>query len=564
MANQIQRQDPGATRNMLAAMFLSLAIYSGYTLWMGPPKPLPEDAAPVAAAPAVLPAPVAAPGIAPAPAPAALPPVRELPFEACGAVGTWTTDGGVLRRVALTTVEGPYPVTQVWQWAIGRLTGTMEGPWKPYGQGDRAAMALGPDAHALAVGAGALSGTSPRMEILESSTSSVTFRGVTSDGIEVVQKVVAGGDPCVIDAEFTWRNPGSVAYTGGLWVGLHDQVGKSATFSTDVLPIALIDDDMSHPKLKNLTEPELWEGPVSWFSLSDRFYGTFVVPRDPMAGQLWFDSRVFPSKVAGEDEVRQYGAHWVRSASLGPGESYTAPMRVYLGGLVAEKLAATDPSLERAIDYGWIAAFASPMLWALKLIHGYVGNWGLAIIALTILVKAALFPLISAGMRSSMKMAAVQPKMKEIREQYKDDPEEMNRRVMELFKESGANPVGGCLPLLAQIPVFSSLYSVLQWSTELYHADFLYLRDLSSPDPYSILPLATMALMYGQQRMMPMTNLDPAQAQVMKYMPIFFGMLFFTAPSGLGVYMVVNIALSIAQQWWIQQKFPMKPATAPA
>ena len=420
---RIDQSDPNATRRLFTAMALSLAIYSGYVWWKGPPKPVIDPAAPPVAA-----APVSAPEPTPAASLVALPPLRELPLQACDLSGTWTTEGGVLRQVALSKVEGPYPVTQLWQWVAGRFTGSKQGSWTPYGSGEKAAVALSSQAHALAVGAGPLTNSSPRMEILESSTGGVTFRGITAAGIEVTEKITSGGDPCVLNAEFSWKNTGDAPYSAGLWVGLHDILDKDATYGTHLFPVAYVTGALDYTKLANIIEnPEASEGPVSWFSISDRFFGTFVLPKDPTAGRLFFSSRQF--MVDGVGQV-QYGSHWVHSEPLGVGETYVEPMRVYMGALDKDVLGLVDPTLPKAINYSWMAAFATPMLWALKLIHGFVGNWGLAIIGLTIAVKAALFPLITTGMKSSMKMAAVQPQMTAIRAEFKDDPEEMNRRVM--------------------------------------------------------------------------------------------------------------------------------------
>ena len=162
------------------------------------------------------------------------------------------------------------------------------------------------------------------------------------------------------------------------------------------------------------------------------------------------------------------------------------------------------------------------------------------------------------------KMKVVQPLMNEIREKYKDQPEELNRRTMELFKEHQVNPLGGCLPMFIQMPVFLSLFYVLMYSADLYHTDFLYLQDLSSPDPTCILPAIVVVLMLVQQQFTPMGNMDPAQARMMKMMPLMFGVFWFMFPSGLVVYYFVNTVLSVLQQWWIRRTLSTPSPPVPA
>jgi len=213
------------------------------------------------------------------------------------------------------------------------------------------------------------------------------------------------------------------------------------------------------------------------------------------------------------------------------------------------------------VDFGWFAFFAKILLWLLKQFEALLGNWGLAIILLTFVVKLALFPLTQMSFKSSQAMQAIQPRLQEIREKYADSPEELNRQTIELFKTAGVNPVGGCLPMLLQMPIWIALYNVLLNSVELYQTKFLYLRDLTSPDPYGVLPLVVVVLMMVQQQMMPMGNMDPAQQRIMKYMPLLFGLFFFSSPSGLVVYIFVNMVLTILQQWLIKRTYGV--ATVP-
>jgi YidC/Oxa1 family membrane protein insertase len=185
----------------------------------------------------------------------------------------------------------------------------------------------------------------------------------------------------------------------------------------------------------------------------------------------------------------------------------------------------------------------------------------LSIIGLTLLVKGVFFPLTQMSFRSSQAMQAVQPKVLEIKAKYENDPEELNRQMIKLWRENGVNPAGGCIPMLVQLPVWLALYQVLLTSVDLYHTKFLYLDDLSAPDPYGVLPLMAVVLMVAQQQMMPVPNMDPTQAKILKIMPIAFGLLFFTFPSGLVVYIFVNTVLTMVQQWLIKRSFGARTAT---
>jgi YidC/Oxa1 family membrane protein insertase len=197
---------------------------------------------------------------------------------------------------------------------------------------------------------------------------------------------------------------------------------------------------------------------------------------------------------------------------------------------------------------------AKPIFWLMEQIHKLLNNWGWTIIVLTIMIKLAFFPLSAASYRSMAKMKLVTPKMTAIRERYKGDAQQMNAAMMELYKTEKINPLGGCLPVVVQIPVFIALYWVLLASVEMRHAPWLgWIQDLAAPDPWYILPVIMAASMFVQTKLNP-TPPDPIQAKVMMFMPIAFSVMFFFFPSGLVLYWVVNNLLSIAQQWVITQK----------
>ena len=203
------------------------------------------------------------------------------------------------------------------------------------------------------------------------------------------------------------------------------------------------------------------------------------------------------------------------------------------------------------VDYGWLTIIAQPMFWLLQWLHGVLGNWGLAIIALTVIIKGVFFPLSAASYRSMARMKKVTPRLTALRERYGNDRVKMNQAMMELYKEEKINPLGGCLPIVIQIPVFIALYWTLLASVEMRHAPFYgWITDLSAQDPYYILPIIMAISMFLQTKMNP-TPPDPIQAKMMTIMPIVFSIFFFFFPAGLVLYWVVNNILSIAQQWQI-------------
>ncbi|MGN8259154.1 membrane protein insertase YidC [Pseudomonas sp. SMSB3] len=227
---------------------------------------------------------------------------------------------------------------------------------------------------------------------------------------------------------------------------------------------------------------------------------------------------------------------------------------LYAGPKIQSKLKELSPGLELTVDYGFLWFIAQPIFWLLQHIHSLLGNWGWSIIVLTMLIKGLFFPLSAASYRSMARMRAVSPKLAALKERFGDDRQKMSQAMMELYKKEKINPLGGCLPILVQMPVFLSLYWVLLESVEMRQAPWiLWITDLSIKDPFFILPIIMGATMFIQQRLNP-TPPDPMQAKVMKMMPIIFTFFFLWFPAGLVLYWVVNNCLSIAQQWYITRR----------
>ncbi len=228
----------------------------------------------------------------------------------------------------------------------------------------------------------------------------------------------------------------------------------------------------------------------------------------------------------------------------------------YIGAKDHSTLRAIDPRLEAVVEYGWFTFIAKPMFAFLNFIHTYTGNWGWAIIIMTLLVRVVLFPLTYKSMISMNKLKDLAPKMRDIKERYKGDPQKMNSHMMELYKKHGANPMSGCLPIILQIPIFFAIYRVLLNAIELKAAPWAFwIHDLSLMDPYFILPILMGATMFAQQLITPMTIQDPTQAKIMKFLPLIFTFFFVAFPAGLTLYWFVNNLCSFVQQLVINKLF---------
>lgn len=237
--------------------------------------------------------------------------------------------------------------------------------------------------------------------------------------------------------------------------------------------------------------------------------------------------------------------------NLEPGAEGELKHRLYIGPKRQDRLKALAPGLDLTVDYGILWFIAKPLFWALDKLHTLVGNWGVAIILLTLFIKIAFYHLSAAGYRSMAKMRRVQPRLLALRERYANDKQRLNQAMMDLYKQEKINPLGGCLPIVVQIPVFIALYWVLLESVELRQAPlFLWIQDLSIPDPYFVLPLIMGVTMFIQQKLNP-TPVDPVQEKIMMSLPVVFTVFFAFFPAGLVLYWVVNNVLSIAQQWLI-------------
>ena len=258
--------------------------------------------------------------------------------------------------------------------------------------------------------------------------------------------------------------------------------------------------------------------------------------------------------------------------NVGPGQQATTTARLWIGPKLVDKIHAINaPGIDRVVDYSQfliLAMLGQGLFWVLNFLHGFIGNWGWSIIGLVILVKLALYPLSAAQYKSFAKMRKFQPRIQQLKERYGDDKQKFQVAMMELYKKEKINPMGGCLPILVQMPVFLALYWVLVETVELRQAPwFAWIQDLTARDPYFILPVLNMLVMWLTQKLTPAPGMDPMQQKMMQFMPLVFGVMMAFFPSGLVLYWVTNGALGLLQQWWMTKRHgesatPPKAATA--
>ena len=305
-------------------------------------------------------------------------------------------------------------------------------------------------------------------------------------------------------------------------------------------------------------------GDPAWIAMVQHYFASAWIPADKFARDIY----------AGKIDNGLYRIGMQTPLGVvAPGSVVVEKAQLFVGPQEEKVLETIAPGFELLKDYGYLTILAKPIFWLLEKIHGYVSNWGWSIILLTILIKLAFFPLSAASYKSMARMKEVQPRLMVMKEQFKGEPQKLNQAMMEMYRKEKINPLGGCLPVVIQIPVFIALYWVLLSSVELRGAPWiLWVHDLSLPDtsisdvlgltqffPIGILPIVMAISMFVQTKLNP-TPPDPIQAKVMMYMPIMFSIMFFFFPSGLVLYWVVNNLLSIAQQWQINQMFSKKTA----
>lgn len=355
-----------------------------------------------------------------------------------------------------------------------------------------------------------------------------------------------------IDVQHDITNLGGVAVTPSLYLQLtrdNGNVGDESSFYKTYTGPALYNDADHYHKVAfaDIAKHDAFAAKSAnngWLAMVQHYFLSAWIPSGTV--QRDFYTRAISDTLYTVGAILQVG-------EVAPGATVSQSSVLYVGPQDQGTLEKLAPGLDRVADYGWLDPIAKPLFWLLGYLYKILGNWGWAIVGLTILIKLAFYPLASAGFRSMARMKEVAPRIQSLKEKYGDDKQRMQMAMMELYKKEKINPVGGCLPILIPIPVFIALYWVLLGSVEMRNSPWvLWIHDLSSPDPWFILPAIMMVTSWVQFKLQP-TPPDPVQAKMMMIMPLVFGVMFFFFPSGLVLYYVLNNGLSMLQQWRINQ-----------
>jgi YidC/Oxa1 family membrane protein insertase len=393
----------------------------------------------------------------------------------------------------------------------------------------------------------------------DAKTLSIAFESPVKGGVKVVKTYTFTRGSYVINVDTKIENVGTAPVTPKLYMELvrDNTPVETPRFSHTFIGPAVYTDQHHFQKIdfsdidknKATFEPSADNG---WIAMVQHYFASAWIPQQGVKRDIY---------VQKIDQLYRVGVQ-MPVQTIAPGQSANVQARLFAGPEEERMLEGIAPGLELVKDYGMVTIIAKPLFWLLEKIHSYVGNWGWSIVLLTLLIKAVFFPLSAASYKSMARMKAITPRMQQLRERFKSDPQKMNAALMELYKTEKVNPFGGCLPVVVQIPVFISLYWVLLSSVEMRGAPWIgWIHDLSQQDPYFILPVLMAVSMFLQTKLNP-TPPDPVQAKMMMFMPIAFSVMFFFFPAGLVLYYVVNNVLSIAQQYYITRMMGAKKKAA--
>ena len=398
---------------------------------------------------------------------------------------------------------------------------------------------------------------------IQDAAQEITFAWESDEGVVVEKTYKFSPDSYLIELDVTIKNGSDRSIQDKLFIALKSAAPTDKRMYGFEGPSALINEKLEEVKIKDIAEKSTYTGKVTWIAVQDRYFMMSVIPDqvEEEAGMRLFLK---------EDDLLE--AQYLNPAGdIRPGTQHTYQYSLFFGPKSMNILKNAGHDLGKALNFGWFTVLAKPCVWLMNRLYSVIPNYGIAIIILTLLIKIVLWPLGSKSYKSMSEMKKIQPLMKEIREKHKSDKKKMNEEVMGLYRTYKINPLGGCLPMVVQLPVFFALYRMLYQSIELRHAPFfLWIDDLSAPDrlfhfnfsipfmepPYGI-PVLTIimgATMLLQQKMSPPMG-DPTQAKMMMFMPLIFTFIFINFSSGLVLYWLVNNILSISQQYYIQKKF---------
>lgn len=392
-----------------------------------------------------------------------------------------------------------------------------------------------------------------------SEASDIRFQYRTPTGLVVEKTYRFFPDSYLIDLTVSLYNGSEYVYQGSLGVGLRNTLSEDAGQIAFEGPSGFINGQLEQVDVDDIEEKNKYVGKVGWIAIEDRYFMSSLIPDDGFEGHMFLG---YSNNNIKNQIVREI-------SGLSPQGTDTMAAKLFIGPKSLSLLRSLNNGLDKAINFGWFDFLAKPCLWFMNFIYGFIPNYGIAIIILTIVTRAVFWPLAKKSYKSMGEMRKIQPLMQEVREKYKDDKARMNQEMMTLYKTYKINPMGGCLPMLIQMPVFFALYRMLYSAIELRHAPFFgWITDLSAPDrlfdfgfkipfmeaPYGI-PVLTIVMgasMLLQQKMTP-TPGDPTQAKIMMLMPVIFTFIFINFSSGLVLYWLVSNIFSMAQQYYTQK-----------
>ncbi|MCF2947202.1 membrane protein insertase YidC [Paraglaciecola aquimarina] len=384
--------------------------------------------------------------------------------------------------------------------------------------------------------------------VLEGETLTVPLNLVTPDGLKITKNFIFNKNSHAINVNYIIENNSSDSKQLQQYAQLKQSMLKEdgsmfmptyrgAAYSTEEDKYEKYGfDDMADKNLKETT-------PAGWAAMIEHYFVSAWVPPQNETNNLY--SRVLQNTNGVIGFTGQ-------SVNINAGETAQINSVLYLGPKDQDTLASLARGLDLTVDYGFLFMISQPLFTFLKFIHSLVGNWGFAIIIITIVVKGAMYPLTKKQYESMAKMRVLKPKMDALKERYGDDKQKMQQAMMKMYKEDKVNPMGGCFPLLLQMPIFLALYWVLLESVEIRHADFIFwITDLSSKDPFFVLPVLTGVSMYLLQKLQPMTMTDPMQQKIMQFMPVAMSLFFFIFPAGLVLYWLISNIITLIQAKFI-------------
>ncbi len=400
-----------------------------------------------------------------------------------------------------------------------------------------------------------------QLQLGQTDKASLTMTATLASGLQIVRTLSFTGDSYLIDMAYSVTNMSASPQQISPALEMTQApfaVNKATSRYLFSGPAAYIDGKLQQVKGKKLKDgPQTLRGDIRWSAYEDNYFICAIIPDQANASMVTINS-------TGKDVIRTVvGAGLVK---LAPDVAKTFDYKIYFGPKKLSVLKKTGFDLSKAVNFGWFDVLAKPVLFLLNYFYSIIGNYGVAIIIVTCLIKGVFWPITQKGMKSMKNMQKLQPKVAKLKEKYKDDPAKMNQEMMAMYKTYKVNPVGGCLPMVIQVPFFFALYRVLMAAIELRHAPFmLWINDLSAPDRLMVgfdiptlhgIPVLTLLMgisMYLQQKMTP-TTADPTQAKIMQFLPVVFTFMFINFASGLVLYWFVNNLLSILQQQLINRQ----------